>query len=426
MGTEKYKPRRKERRRNILESLTVDVIKFFKNIVNTFYLFTREKVFNYLLLVIAWMIICAVLFTIVEHDQFGDFSRDHILDTIINTTYFSIITISTIGYGDYSPETPLGKALMIAISFFSIGAIALFTANLTSAFTKKKLMEGRGIMDFSQMRHHYVICGWKNNMATIIRDILRVNQHLKPKSIVIIAQAEPDIIEMFRQHNPDLAELNIMRGDFATANVLRLANVKHADKIIIFADETGGKSTSEIDSKTVLTSMTLSQVAAEVHICAELYDSGFESYLRQAHVDEIVYVNDYSRNLIANSIAATGFIKIINQLLNPDKIMNLRTQPIPKTYVGKGFGMLKQYYIEHHPKTMCIGILENVGSFYHLQREALKEAQKTPDITKLVDNLSSVKKLENNKPVLVPDGDYIVQNNALAIVIERMEVADES
>jgi voltage-gated potassium channel len=61
--------------------------------------------------------------------------------------------------------------------------------------------------------------------------------------------------------------------------------------------------------------------------------------------------------------------------------------------------------------------LENTGNIYHRKKEALAEAQKTPDISKLVENLQSVKKLFPNNPVLNPGDGYIVKQNSKAIVV---------
>jgi voltage-gated potassium channel len=66
-----------------------------------------------------------------------------------------------------------------------------------------------------------------------------------------------------------------------------------------------------------------------------------------------------------------------------------------------------------------IGLLENTGKIYDRKKEALSEAQKTPDISKLVENLQRVKEITPNYPVLNPGDDYIIKNNSKAIVVPR-------
>jgi voltage-gated potassium channel len=67
--------------------------------------------------------------------------------------------------------------------------------------------------------------------------------------------------------------------------------------------------------------------------------------------------------------------------------------------------------------SILIGILENTGNIFHRKREALREAQKTPDITRLVANLQAVKELRGNQPVFNPGPDYVIKLNSRAILI---------
>ena len=51
------------------------------------------------------------------------------------------------------------------------------------------------------------------------------------------------------------------------------------------------------------------------------------------------------------------------------------------------------------------------------RNEALAEAQKNPDVEKIVSNLKKVKTLKSNIPVFNPTDDYIVPESSKAIFI---------
>jgi len=70
---------------------------------------------------------------------------------------------------------------------------------------------------------------------------------------------------------------------------------------------------------------------------------------------------------------------------------------------------------------LLIGILSNTGSPNAMKIEALRDAQKTSDVSQLISNMQKVKGLEVNQPVLLPPDDFTIQKHAMAIVLERDE-----
>jgi voltage-gated potassium channel len=62
----------------------------------------------------------------IQPDKFG---------SILRALWWSVATMTTIGYGDVFPVTPLGKLLAAITAIFSIGFIALPTGILASAFS---------------------------------------------------------------------------------------------------------------------------------------------------------------------------------------------------------------------------------------------------------------------------------------------------
>ncbi len=48
--------------------------------------------------------------------------------SLIDALYFSVMTMATIGYGDFTPTTDISKIFTIVYTFLSIGAFVSFTA----------------------------------------------------------------------------------------------------------------------------------------------------------------------------------------------------------------------------------------------------------------------------------------------------------
>ena len=309
---------------NKLKKKYEDLIDYLGKIyyeLKTFYiLFKKESVFKYLLIILLLAILSGFLFAAVEYQKLIDANPNkevlNYYDKFVTLMYWAIVTISTCGYGDISPATNEGRILVIFVMFFSIGAVSLFTANLASALTTKKLMERRGIMNMSDLKDHFIICGWKKSMAKLINEIIYINKDISLHKIVVIANIEPDEIELFKQQNPELEELRIVRGEAYNETLLKQSNILKAKKVIILADESSGATQTEIDAKTVMAAMTVRAISKNVFVCAELLDMKFEKYLQSAHIEDIIYSNEYSILLITNSFTQVGVTKIVNELLD--------------------------------------------------------------------------------------------------------------
>lgn len=273
-------------------------------------------------------------------------------------------------------------------------------------------------MDFPKMKDHYIICGWKDHMKEILHEILAVSADIQSENIIIISNVVTEKIEELKEDKL-LKNINFVRGDYFSESALERANVRSAEKVIILADTYESSAISEVDSKTVMTVLTVKALSRDVYTCVELLDKKYENYLKQAQCDEILYARDLSRRMLANATATSGMSHIIFDLLS-NEISNTRltTIPVPQGYVGKTYKEYKNEYCTA-ANTVLLGILENTGSPNRIKIEALREAQKTSNVSELVNNLQKVKGLEINRPILIPSDDYVLQKYAKAIFLEK-------
>jgi voltage-gated potassium channel len=51
--------------------------------------------------------------------------------SLLDSLYFSVVTVATVGYGDYTPTTDAAKLFTIAYILAGVGIIAAFASELT-------------------------------------------------------------------------------------------------------------------------------------------------------------------------------------------------------------------------------------------------------------------------------------------------------
>lgn len=351
-----------------------------------------------------------LIFEVTHNEQFNDF---------IDGFWWAIITFSTTGYGDKVPVTLGGRIIAVISIFVGIGIMTFLSGTLASVFVDQNNKLRRGLMDYRYIKDHFVICGWKDNMIDILKEILRLNKFISSSEVIIVSNIESEKIEELKKYK-DLKNIGYVKGDYFSESSLLRANIKMAKKIVILADRLESDTPAEVDSKTVLTVLTARALAKDVYICAEILDNKYDPYLRQALCDEILRSRDYSRMIVANSSATNGISQIIYNLISPESgNSKLSTCNIPEEYISRTFRDFKSYFNIDDDK-LLVGILENTGSPNKLKREALREAQKTSNVSKLVANLKEVKELVINNPVILPRDDYVIKNNSMGIILTRI------
>jgi voltage-gated potassium channel len=378
--------------------------------------FYREKVFFYLVLVLGLMFVFGALFLIIEGKQQSGMPLHQ---QAIKGAYWSAVTLGTIGYGDIVPQTELGRIMAIILIFLSMGFVALFTANITSALTAKKIREGRGLTDAKSSTNHLLVLGWKKNMPRLLMDII-FGGGMSSRDIVVVCEPTGEVADELGAY-PELSDVRFVRGKYYSEEQIALVNPSKATGILILADESSPEvSESETDSRTVMTAMILARHVRTAHVVAELLDPAYEPYLRNTKiVDEIIFPRRYGRRFIRLSAAHAGVVNALNSLLEGRDGVAIATYRVPEGMVGRTFGEVRASIEAERPGALCLGLVENAGKYYERKNEAVREAQLTPDMEKLVANLQRAKQMENNRPVLNPPAGHVIQPNTLAIVIER-------
>lgn len=340
--------------------------------------------------------------------------------SLANAFWWAFVTLTTVGYGDIVPQTDGGRIVGISLAFAGIVMAAILSGRMASILVEYQLKESRGMKDLSTIHNHFVICGWKAAMGPLLIDLLSVEPELRPEDIVLVNSADPEVVSSLRSQEP-FSEMQYVHGDFVEEATLQRAAVPLARRVLILANDTGQYSHAEIDARTIMAVMTISKLTIDTYVCAELLDRKFAQHLVTSGCDEVIMTRESSRVLLANASAGTGISSIYETLMKGRGASGLATHPFDGSFIGRTFGELRDHFAKSSG-ALLVGVVENTGNMLLRKREALREAQKTPDISKLVKNLAQVKTLISNNPVLNPPTDYILKSHSLAVIINKAEI----
>ncbi len=222
--------------------------------------------------------------------------------SVFDGVWFAIVTASTIGYGDTSPETIRGKSVAMVFIMFGAGFMTFYMAKLASSFVMTQGALGRGERSYERA-NHVVVVGWNSRSRHTIKALLS-NQ--PERSIVLIDHSLTE--------NPLQKEgIHFIRGNPGEDSTLRKAKVSDAHTVLITADQY--KSEMEVDMQTILTLLTVKGINPSVYTIVEILSPEQIVNAERAGADEIIESAHLLSTVMTNSVFSHGISTTLLEML---------------------------------------------------------------------------------------------------------------
>jgi len=154
----------------------------------------------------------AITFTLGSIFYLLEFGINAKLTSYLDAIYWALVTISTVGYGDISPVTELGKILSMFGIVFGIAMISFVTSVMVSAFSERfdELRNQDSINHVNRMQNVVVINGYGHLGSTIAKK-LKIHKVYEP---VIIESDEQKVTQALVDGH------NVIRADGSSAKII--------------------------------------------------------------------------------------------------------------------------------------------------------------------------------------------------------------
>jgi len=278
----------------------------------------------------------ALIISIVEPGAFKN---------IGNSLWWAIVTMTTVGYGDMAPVTLPGRLLAILIMLTGIILVALVTGTISSIFTTKRIMEGKGLEKISK-ENHIIICGWNPNILGLIHGFLNSSNNT---DIVLINDEPQDKIDSIMSGIPK-SNVQFVRGDYSIDSILNKADTTRAKYVLILNDSSNNQ-----DEKVILTTLTIKKLSPGIRVVAQINDKNKIPFLRRANVDAVLSSDDYNLYMSLSHILDPGSAQAISSLMSEHSNNSLKSKEIPEKFIGKTFSELHKYYFDEYGM-ICLGL----------------------------------------------------------------------
>lgn len=253
------------------------VFKFFRyaKSLQQFVSILSSKKFEFLTLAVfasVIIVVSSVLIYVMEANN-----PESPIDTLFDAVYWSIVTIFTVGYGDFVPVTTEGRTVAMVIIVAGIAVIAFTTSIVVSAFTEKldEIKEDKLIDDVSKFDQFYLICGYTPLAAQVARRFLK-----NGKQVIIIESNHQKVAEAQKE--------GFLALNYNPASL----HSYHATRINFETQVIAAILLEESDVLNVYTALTIREISKNVKILSILLHHENRRKLTLAGIDEVVYTQE--------------------------------------------------------------------------------------------------------------------------------------
>ena len=220
------------------------------------------------------------------------------INGMFDALYWSLVTISTVGYGDISPVTEMGRVIAMIIILFGIAMISFATSVIVSAFSERlhKLKEERIIDDINKSEEFLIICGYGQMTKMFFR------QSDASKYRYIILDKDPKRVEEALRDGYDAIEEDASR--YETLNRFNTEN----SKVTVLC-------MTHNDVENIYITLNAKHISPKIKVVTRAGDESIVNKYKRAGADHVLLPNETASTMMSVAITRPTMYKAIDAIL---------------------------------------------------------------------------------------------------------------
>mmetsp|Transcript_8258 Transcript_8258/g.28977 ORF Transcript_8258/g.28977 Transcript_8258/m.28977 type:complete len:1035 (-) Transcript_8258:398-3502(-) len=232
--------------------------------------------------------------------------------------YFTVVTFSTVGYGDISPGRAVSRMLVVVLIISAFLLVPMQTQQLAHLISMRPAYSGAFIM--RQEDKHIVIVMDRNvqGIISFVKELFHEDHGMHSTRVVILSPDMPDsaLKELILTYAKKLS-VQYLRGDAQSRTDLMRARMDVASACYVFTNQQAPQATQQ-DAVTTLRALTARSINQHANIFVQLIEPGKRQQLVAAGIrpDHIICTMELKQKLLAMNTVCRGFSTLVTNLIS--------------------------------------------------------------------------------------------------------------
>ncbi|MEO0321824.1 MAG: ion transporter [Myxococcota bacterium] len=247
--------------------------------------------------------------------------------------WWALVTITTVGYGDITPVTDLGRVVAGALMVGGMFTLALFAGIVGHSLLNAVLSIREESFRMSGYVDHVVVCGYEPGASLLLKELVE-EIDADVRQVVLVGPGE---------RPPELpASFVWVEGDPTKQSELDKVRLTHAGDVVVIGRRS--PSPQAADAITLLTLFTIRSYLARkdlprrrpLHVVAEILDAENVEHARTSGADEVIETRRLGFSMIAHAVAYPGVGNVTSRIVGAGA-QNFYVSPVPPELAGATF-----------------------------------------------------------------------------------------
>lgn len=253
----------------------------------------------------------------IDRDGLRDNIDGHISFT--DVLYFTMITVTTVGYGDIIPVTDGARMFdTFVVTPIRLFVWLIFLGTAYDFLFKRTWQRWRMAVIQRRLSGHVVIAGYGSSGDEALRELLQRN--IDPASIVVVDRDQAALA------HAEECGATVLEGDATRDVTLQAARIDHAATLMVSAGR---------DDTTILIVLTARRLSERVRISAVIRSDDNEALARQAGADVVINPARFAGLLLAGSTDGPNVAEYLTDLAAARGRVALRERDATAADVGR-------------------------------------------------------------------------------------------